>query len=201
MLPHYLLLCLLMLVPHANEKSPLPLPAQPELQASTTHSQTSFPEPKGIPNMLFYLQRDPDPNTVVYQLNLTDEGRLNEAEPIKVFWIRYAEQGQRRELNYIHRKFAFGVNTKKISPEKYEFHLVSHDKIRFLLSKGKDGNFHVYTTIANQNAILKRIYVRIESGGSFWVPNIPFVDFFGIQEGGGKEIVGRYIPKKTEYPQ
>ena len=125
---------------------------------------------------------------------------MNEAEPIKVFWIRYAEQGQRKELSYIHRKFAFGVNTKKIGPEKYEFHLVSHDKIRFLLSKGKDGNFHVYTTIADKNAILKRIYVRID-GGSFWVPNIPYVDFFGVLEGSGKDIMGRYIPYKTEYPQ
>jgi hypothetical protein len=157
------------------------------------NDKTSFPVPAGIPNMLFYLQRDPDANTVVYQLNLTEQGALNEAEPVKAFWIRYEEKGQQKELNYIHRKFAYGLHFKRLGPERHEFRFVSHDTIRFELTKGKDGNFKVNCSIFDKSAYLKKMYVRIE-GGSFWAPNVRYVDFTGIDEATGKEITRRYIP-------
>ena len=153
----------------------------------------NFPVPKGVPNLLFYLQRDPESNTVIYQLNLDEQGKLNEAEPIKIFWIRYAEKGQRKELNYIHRKFAYGLNFKKLAPDKYEFQFVSHDKVRFELAKGKDGNFRVQTIINNKPIILERMYVRID-GGTFWVPNVLYVDFEGVEVATGKEVTLQYKP-------
>lgn len=186
-------LCLILLAGPGAADNPFPRLSGFHHPLSLKSQGEKFPVPKGIPNLLFYLQRDPDANTVIYQLNLTEQGELNEAEPIKVFWIRYAEKGQQKELNYIHRKFAYSLNFKKINPEKYEFTFVSHDKILFTLRKEKDGNFHVYTTINNQSLLLKRIYVRIE-GGTFWVPNVLYVDLEGVDPATGKEATMRYNP-------
>jgi hypothetical protein len=186
-------LCLLMLFRFGAGESLHASVAGFDPPAFTKSSKDTFPVPEGISNLLFYLQRDPDANTVVYQLNLTEQGLLNEAEPVKIFWIRYAEKGQRKELNYIHRKFAYGLLFKKLSPDKYEFRFVSHDKIQFGLMKGKDGNYQVSCSIFNKPAILKRMYVRID-GGSFWVPNVLYVDFIGVEEATGKEITQRYKP-------
>jgi hypothetical protein len=190
---HLLQLSLCFLLLFWAGENPIGRVVDPIQPVHSSFSNDNFPVPAGIPNMLFYLQRDPDANTVVYQLNLTEQGALNEAEPVKAFWIRYGEKGQQKELNYIHRKLAYGLHFKRLGPERHEFRFVSHDNIRFELTKGKDGNFKVNCSIFDKPANLKKMYVRIE-GGTFWVPNVRYVDFTGIEEATGKEVTRRYIP-------
>jgi hypothetical protein len=150
-----------------------------------------FPTPTGIARQLFYLQRDPNTNTIIYQLNVDGHGRVNWKEPIHVFWMRYEEQGQPKELNFVQRRFAYGVHAKQVEPDTYELRFVSYSKILFYLSKSKaDDQYRVYATIARKRAVLKRIYVRIE-GGSFWVPNVQYVELTGTDEATGAELVER----------
>lgn len=42
-----------------------------------------------------------------------------------------------------------------------------------------DKQFHVYTTINNKQAILNRIYIELK-GGSFWSPNVEYVEITGV---------------------
>ena len=152
----------------------------------------AFPVPSGVPNQLFYLQRDPNINTVIYQLNLNSAGQLDEEEPIKIFWIRYAEQGQRAELNFIQRKFAYGVKAKKLAPGRYELRFAAYGKLPlYLMRGGPDNTFHVYTTIANRQSVLERIYLHIE-GGTFWVPNVKYVELRGSNPATREAVVGRF---------
>ncbi|WP_347156856.1 DUF4833 domain-containing protein [Pontibacter chitinilyticus] len=161
------------------------LPA--DFQASP---QDSFPVPKGIRNLLFYVQRDPNANTVIYQLNQTEQGGLNEQEPVHIFWIRYADKGERKELNYIQRKFAYGLKYKKIGKDSYELEFVSYPKLPLYLRKAADGKYHVYATINQKQAILDRIFVRIQ-GGTFWVPNVLYVELKGKDATTGKVVIER----------
>ena len=78
---------------------------------------TTFPVPSGVTNQLFYLQRDPNTNTVIYQLNVDRAGKLDEDEPVNVFWIRYDEHGERKDLNFIQRKFAYGLTAEKMAAD------------------------------------------------------------------------------------
>src|SRR3954452_17345983 len=71
-------------------------------------AQEKFPVPSGNNKQLFYLQRTANTNTIVYELNYNNRD-LDVEEPIHVYWIRYTEQGQKEELNYIQKKFAYGV--------------------------------------------------------------------------------------------
>ena len=152
----------------------------------------TFPTPKGIANQLFYLQRDPNTNTVIYQLNVNVAGKLDDDEPIRIFWIRYAEKGQRQDLDFIQRKFAYGVNAKKLAPEKYELKFFAYGKIRFYLMRSStDKAFHVYTTVANQQMVLDRIFLRIE-GGTFWVPNVKYVELSGWNPATREPVVRRF---------
>ena len=138
-----------------------------------------FPVPTGVANQLFYLQRDPNTNTIVGQLNLDAAGKLNAEEPVHVFWLRYAEQGQREELSFIQRKFAYGLRATKRGPDSYELRFAASDKLRLYLTKTRPDNaYHVFTTIANKQAVLERIFLRIE-GGTFWAPNVKYVELSG----------------------
>ena len=162
------------------------------LQADAAPPVPSFPVPSGIPNQLFYLQRDPNTNTVIYQLNVNKAGQLDEDEPIRIFWIRYAEQGQQQDLNFIQRKFAYGVKAKKLGPDKYELRFAAYSKRPFYLMKaGPDRAFHVYTAIANKQSVLDRIYLRIE-GGTFWVPNVQYVELKGSSSTTREPVVERF---------
>jgi hypothetical protein len=155
---------------------------------STAHAQ-NFPVPSGNPNQLFYLQRTPNANTIVCELNYKN-GVVDEENPIHVFWIRYGEQGQRAELNFIQRKFAYGIKTNKLNKDKYELHFVSYKKYPMYLMKGANNKYNVYGTINQKQAILNRIFVKI-NGGSFWSPNVEYVEVKGIDPTTGKEVIER----------
>ncbi|KAA3436942.1 DUF4833 domain-containing protein [Rufibacter hautae] len=168
------------------------LPAFSQETLKTNQGQ-ELPSPKGIPNLLFYVQRDPNTNTILYELNLDSKGGLNEEEPVKIYWIRYADGGKKQDLNFVQRKFAYGLDVRKISADKYELTFVSYGKRTFYLQKGPDGKFHVYASINKKQAVLDRVFVRIE-GGSFWVPNVVYAEFKGRDTATGKEIVERFKP-------
>jgi hypothetical protein len=150
---------------------------------------TKYPTPSGNVNQLFFIQRDPNSNTLIYELNLKN-GALVEDEPIHVFWIRYAEKGQKDELNYIQRNFAYGIKSKMINKDLFEIHFVSYKKKLMSLKKSSDNKFYVFTDINKKQAILKQVFIRV-NGGSFWVPNVEYVELKGIDPTSGLEVVER----------
>ena len=150
----------------------------------------NFPIPTGIPNLLFYLQRSQNINTVIYELNLKN-GLIDSLEPIHVFWISYAEKSQREELTEIQRKFAYGLDIRQLGSEHYALRFLARKKYLFELKKGEDNQYHVYGTINNKPAVLRKIYLQI-NGGSPFSPNIEYV----ILEGTDVETGGPIIEQK-----
>lgn len=154
-------------------------------------SPLKFPTPQGISNQLFYLQRDPNTNTIICELNVEKDGDLNKREPIKVYWIRYGEKGKKEDLNYIQRKFAYGIQTRDIGNEQYELKFVSYKKFPMYLSRSaEDKKYHVYVTVNKKKIQLERIFLRIE-GGSFWLPNVKYVELKGVNTATKTQIIER----------
>ena len=152
-----------------------------------------YPTPPLSSERLFYVQRTPNANTIVYDLNLNTDGKLNMEQPVKVYWLKYAEKGQKEELNYIQRKFAYGLNTKALNNGGYDIRFVSYKKFPLTLMKGGDGKYHIFASVAQKQVILSRIFVKIE-GGTFWIPNVVYVEVKGTDPETGKEIVDRFKP-------
>ena len=151
-----------------------------------------YPEPSNI-NKLFYVQRNPNANTLIYELNTLSNGELDKDQPIHTYWIRYADKGQREELSYLQRKFAYGLVSKPLNNNAYDIRFVCYKKLPLSLLKAIDGKYHIFATIAKKQAILNRIFVRVE-GGSFWLPNILYVELKGTDPATGSEIVERFKP-------
>jgi phosphatidylglycerophosphate synthase len=151
----------------------------------------TFPVPPTNPNSLFYLQRTPNINTIICELNEKD-GRLDKDEPVHVLWIRYTEQKQRQELNFIQRHFAYGLKEKDLGNDVYELRFVSFKKLALYLMKSPvDKRPHVFATITGRQAILNRIYVKIDPGGTFWSPNVEYLELKGVDTVSGKELIQR----------
>lgn len=143
-------------------------------------SPLKFPTPKGIANQLFYVQRDPNINTIICELNIDEDGVVDKKKPISVYWIRYDEGSEKKELSYIQRKFAYGIETKDLGNDQYELRFVSYKKFPLYLTKSaEDNKYHVYVTVNKKKIQLDKIFLRIE-GGSFWIPNVKYVELKGI---------------------
>ncbi len=156
--------------------------------------QDTFPVPAGNPNQLFYLQRTANTNTIVCELNVDPRGKLNEDNPVHVFWIRYPEGGMRKELNYIQKIFAYGIKAQPQGNGMYKLHFVSYRKQSLYLKQSpKDNKYHVFATINQRQALLNRIFIKVD-GGSFWSPNIVYMEMKGVDPVTGKEMVERFKP-------
>ena len=143
----------------------------------TLAAQDTLPVPQE-PNQLFYLQRDPDANTVIYQLNTVD-GTVDPDKPVNVYWIRYAEGGTRQGLNFLQRTMAYGISHKALGHGAYELQLTAYkDHPLRLAYCEKSRTYKVYTTIDKREAVLERIFVRID-GGSVLSPNIKYFELTG----------------------
>ncbi len=154
----------------------------------------TFPVPKFNARTQFYVQRTPNTNTIMYELNMKN-GVLVDKDPIYIYWIRYASGGGVEELSYIQRKFAYGVKVSKVAPEKYKILFTAYDKIPFYLMKSSAGIFRTYVELDGRMIVLNRLYIRIDPGGTFWAPNVKYVEFKGIEVGSGKEVIKRINPK------
>jgi phosphatidylglycerophosphate synthase len=158
---------------------------------ATIEGPDSFPVPPHTANSLFYLQRTPNINTIICELN-EKNGKPDPDEPVHVLWIRYTEQHQRQELSFIQRHFAYGLKSKSLGNDKYELHFVSYKKVALYLMKSPiDNQHHVYATITGHQAILSRVFLKINPGGTFWSPNVEYLELKGNDIETGKELTQR----------
>src|SRR6185437_14148568 len=130
-------------------------------------------------------------NTIICELN-EPGGVLDRDEPVKVLWIRYTEQRQREELTWIQRHFAYGLKERDMGNDIYELRFVSYKQIPMYLKRSSvDNKRHVYVSIDGRQAILQRVYIRIDPGGSFWAPNVRYLELKGVDTQNGKELIQR----------
>ncbi|MEO7530905.1 MAG: DUF4833 domain-containing protein [Sediminibacterium sp.] len=176
---------------HAQSKS---VNSPVALAKTPVDPQDTFPVPIGNPNQLFYLQRTANINTIICELNMNSKGLPDEESPVHVFWIRFSEGGVKKELTYVQRVFAYGIKSERESTGGYKLHFVSFKKRSFnLLLSPKDNKYHVYATINQKQAVLNRVFLKID-GGSFWSPNVIYMELKGIDVATGKELVERFKP-------
>jgi len=161
-----------------------------------TSDQSDFPIPVGRDNMLFYIQRTINKNTLIYELNLTEKNSVNVVEPIKTYWVNYATDGKEEPLNFVQRKYAYGLEYSiiDIGKQTFAFNFVSYKKQQlYLIKHEKTHRFGVYTKINKTTVKVNRIYVHIE-GGSFWFPKVTYILLSGINNATGEPITEKIIP-------
>jgi hypothetical protein len=135
----------------------------------------NYPIPCDIDNLLFYIQRNLNKNTIVYALNTDALGMINPYFPMNVFWIKYTEGGNRVNLNFIQNK-AFGYTSNHINSHTFEFYMDSYPSLRFFIIKS--GSEHkILTKIDDSDAIINNIYVYANEFGLF--PKVEYIELYG----------------------
>lgn len=130
-------------------------------------------------NLLFYIQRNQNLSTVVYEVNLQYADLLNISQPILMHWLQFDQFGmtEKKELNYIQKKMAYGYTFNIISSDLLEFRFVSYDKMKFYLGKDSNGRFKVFSKMDGHMIEINSMFVYSEDYGVF--PQVKFVEFYG----------------------
>lgn len=164
-------------------------------KASSFKTPETFPVPTGFKNMLFYVQRSINVNTIVYELNTSHNGEINKVEPIKYYWVNYSGASDIEPLNYIQKKYAYGLEVKLLDSEKlnYCFNFVSYKKqVLYLINTG-DKHYKVYSNFNGKMVVVNRIYVHIEGGG-FWTPKIKYIEVLATDPQKNETVKEKIIP-------
>ncbi|RDB04301.1 DUF4833 domain-containing protein [Runella aurantiaca] len=153
----------------------------------------SFPEPPTSANHLFYIQRSNDANTVMYDANLLPNKRLNPKFPIDVYWIRYAEKGQREKLSAVQWQLAYGykqhINSKENESVVIRLNAFQNRSLQVLSHEGKPA---AITQIDGHASLLRKIFVQLEPSGGF-IPKVRYIELFGITMHPNKHAVSERI--------
>lgn len=162
--------------------------------------QTSFPTVAESKERLFYLQRNPNTNTIVYDINYLDDGNVNVADPVHVYWIKYMKGGQKEELLEIEKKFAYGAKTEVINAAEktFKLNLVAYKNIDITLKPAyvsSSKKYNAFVSVNGKTIALTKIYLKI-NGGSPMNPNIEYIEFTGKDHKTGKPLVEKVKPEK-----
>jgi hypothetical protein len=167
------------------------------LYANQIHAEItvdSFPVPKTGPKQLFYLQRTTNSNTIICDLNTDVNGQVIKDNPVHVYWIRYDEGGEKKELSYIQQTFAYGMKHESLPNGVFKLHFVSYKKQVFYLKRSpKDNQYKMYFVLNNKEFVLQKLFVRID-GGTFWVPNVIYMEILGKDEYSGTPFSYKFKP-------
>lgn len=154
-----------------------------------------FPTPPPSDVRLFYIQRTPNFNTIVYDANMLNNKTLNPENPVKIYWIKYADRSQKEDLSFIQRTIGFGMDTKAITNEtnSYEGEVVSYKKRKFKITQDAKGNPIALFMINGKMNILQRVFVNMEETGHL-IPKVLNVELWGKDPRSGTDVYERFKP-------
>ncbi len=166
----------------ARAETPIILPAmRSEFQ---TFADLPVVRPQHVPKddgLLFYVQHSINANVIVYAARRKATGGLDPSGPIEVFWRRYGDKGQRRELSFFERMFAFGAGVMPAGDGRWAVGLVSLHERKGTLDIGPDGKPRLLVDVDKRP--MRPVYVYAEAINVGFIPTIRHIDLFAVADG------------------
>jgi len=142
---------------------------------------------------LFRIERSKNANVVQYDARVLADGHLDRDEPVDAYWLRFARDGGRKELNWLQRTAAYGFDVHWQDPGTgVELEMVAPIGRRVQVVPGPDG-WEARTRIDGRTCRIDRIFVQsIER--SLLPPKVEYIDFAGREVGSAEPCAERFVP-------
>ncbi len=150
----------------------------------STFTELPVVRPQHVPQddgMLFYVQHSINANVIVYAARRGADGGLDRKSPIEVFWRRYASKGQKRDLSFFERVFAFGVNALSSGEGRWSIGLVSWHEREGTLDMGPNGKPRLLIPVDKRP--MRPVYVYAEAVNDGFIPSIRHIDLYAAIDG------------------
>jgi len=139
------------------------------------------------PNQLFYIQRSPNSNTVVYTARLEANGEFDSKAPVEGFWRKFNIDGSRQSLTFVERLMAYGVRVDTVRPDKpITFSVVALPDRKLTLAMDPQHHPEALLQIDGHTVKLAYVYLQVVEGGL--LPKVPSLDIFGTDIASGKWV-------------
>ena len=143
---------------------------------------------------LFFIRRNTDKNLVIYEANLLGK-TLDPKKPVHIYWVRHTEGGIIKELNFLQRKLAYGMEVKKASDGTniYEGKIAAYDKRVIRITYNKEGKPIALLTINGKWHQLQYIYLHISDPDAI-IPKVAYLQLVGKDLQTGSTVSEKVIP-------
>lgn len=145
-----------------------------------------FQTPKEA-NQLFYIERSPNSNTVVYVAHLDAGGNFDADSPVIAYWRWFNVDGRKKPLNFVERMLAYGVRLEADkSGDPISFSIAALPERKLTLAMDDHHHPEALMTIGTHRVRLAYVYLKVEEGGL--LPRIPWLDILGTDVTSGMAI-------------
>jgi hypothetical protein len=146
------------------------------------------------PDQLFYVQRSPNANTVIYAARLDAQGNFDSRAPVDAFWRKFNIDGSKQPLNFLERMMAYGV---KLDAHKtgqpITFTIAALPDRKLSLGTNAQHRPEARMQIGNHTVKVTYVYLQVVEGGL--MPSVPSLDIVGTDIASGKAIHEHLIQK------
>jgi len=141
---------------------------------------------------LFRIERSKNANVVQYDVQLRTDGRLDPKEPVVAYWIRLEKAGQRKDLSWLQRRFAYGFDTDYNRETGVATLHMKADIGREIRVVRGDEDYRAELVIDGRPAYIERIFIQSIEGGV--LPEVEYIDFWGTDLETGEPRYERFEP-------
>jgi hypothetical protein len=146
------------------------------------------------PGQLFYVQRSPNSNTVIYAAKLDAQGNLDASAPVDAFWRKFNIDGSKQPLNFIERMTAYGVKLDaRKAGQPPAFSIAALPERKLTVSLDSQRRPQAVMQVGSHKVKVVYVYLHVVEGGL--MPSVPDLDVFGIDIATGKPVHEHLIQK------
>ncbi len=164
------------------------------LQLVSFGSSCFADDPKRNETTLFHLDRNRDTDRVIYALNQTENGLVDQDRPIEVYWLKNSDMGNREPLTRIQQKYGYGVKVIKQDEHAVYFHLAALPDQVFVARANLTG-VKGFIRKGTKEIEIRRLFVHFK-GSSYWNPVVDRIDLYGLDKNRDEIQLEKYYPKK-----
>ena len=141
---------------------------------------------------LFRIERNKNANIVQYDAQVGANGTLHAEEPVAVYWVRLAEQGQVRKLSWSQRKFAYGFKVKLDKNDNVATMDMALNIGRTIVIKQEDEDYRAVIQINGVETYLEKIFIHASGKGIS--TRLNYIELHGNAVNNGDEQFERIPP-------
>jgi len=148
-------------------------------------------EKDSVVHRLFHIERNKNANIVVYDALADSVGNLIKKDPVIVYWLKLAEDGERKGLKRIERRMAYGFKIEERDGNVLELKMKA-DIGRNLWVKSVDDIYKAYMEIDGHQAVVEKIFIFATEGGLY--PTVEYIELYGADAETGEECYEKFLP-------
>jgi len=141
---------------------------------------------------LFRIERSKNANIVQYDARVTKDGKLDSKKPVVVYWIRLADKGQVKKLNWIQKKFAYGFKAKLDKQNNIATLDMAAKLDRSILVRKDGEDYRAVTGIDGVASYIEKVFIHATRKGLF--PKVHYIELYGEAVDNGNDTYERFSP-------